>query len=126
MKRRALYVDVELVCEDVRLGLEQEGLEAPGGQEGGHGQGRHQGGQGGPRDPPDHRGEGGERGRTAREAGGPPHHQALVESLLQTEASGRVRTRLCNGGTLVRCQQFNTGGVEQGPRQLYYAIRNQQ
>ena len=56
MYRCVLYVDVELVGQDVRLGLkifryrkyfretnishlEQEGLEAPGGQEGGHGQG---------------------------------------------------------------------------------------
>ena len=88
VKGCALYVDVELVGEDVCLGLEQEGLETPGGQQGGHGQGQREGGEGGTRahgarDPPHHRAEGG-RGRT----GMGPHHQAFVESLLQAEASG--------------------------------------
>lgn len=76
-----MNIDVEVVSEKVCLRLKDEGLEAPGGQEGGDGgQGRHgDGGQGGG-------GQGGQRGQT-------PHHprvtlaqqQRLVDPLMETQ-----------------------------------------
>ena len=70
MEGGVLDVEVELVGEEVRLGLEEEGLEAPGGQ-----QGRHGGHHGAPH----HRGQGRHRA----------HHQTLVQPLLEAQTSIR-------------------------------------
>ena len=79
-----LFSDQTEIFSD--LGLQEEGLEAPGGQQGGQGghtegEGRHGGHGGRHHRAPHHRGDGG----AAR------NHQTLVESLLQAQASRWVR-----------------------------------